>query len=684
PLKCCTNFSPHPLPFHRLKDFTVQDATTTCRLHAIIFTTVKNRRICANPKTLWVKHAVVHLRLVVMEKDPQEAALFEDPDFAADDSSLFSDYTTPLPRLVGRVTWLRPQHICKGPCLFSESLPDAYPKQGILGDCWLLCACTVLLKSRALLEQVMPPRQCVWGETGYCGEFRFRFWHCGSWQEVCVDDRLPCANNKLCFSRCHSTSAFWVALLEKAYAKLHGSYEELWAGQVCEAMVDLTGGVAKRWSLKKAVDTPTGRRLLPELSEEMRKRSYISCCVHSTPAVPCPECAGVDTCEDPFRRARVVATDTESLGEAVLGRGLEGGDLLARTQEAEFWVDETEFQQEFDEVTAGYPISDDFHLQSIYTGSSLIHSQQIGGCWVKGQSAGGCRNNSSYGSNPKFWLRVQEAGEVLLTLLQCRPWSSRRSYTLLPPGGSKRTQKQAHYQAIALHVWKVDRKYFNLAQTLNSEPCASSHMHAYDREVVVHTHLSAGYHLLITSTFRQGAEGHFLLRVHSTSAVGLSAVKVWAEPQCVGGEWEAVSTSGRWTAGSTAGGSRNFPSHGQNPRVPLTVTYDPGGTNIKVTLCQHSPENDLHAIGFHIYKVPDGEAVSMVISGAVQPTVSCVPHSHSQEVSVQCRLPPAGYIILPSTYQPDCSAEYTLTIEHRIHRYTHTHTHILTIQHRIH
>uniref|UniRef100_A0A4W4F034 C-C motif chemokine n=1 Tax=Electrophorus electricus TaxID=8005 RepID=A0A4W4F034_ELEEL len=61
-LKCCTNFSPHPLPFHRLKDFTVQDATTTCRLHAIIFTTVKNRRICANPKTLWVKHAVVHLR----------------------------------------------------------------------------------------------------------------------------------------------------------------------------------------------------------------------------------------------------------------------------------------------------------------------------------------------------------------------------------------------------------------------------------------------------------------------------------------------------------------------------------------------------------------------------------------------------------------------------------------------
>lgn len=47
--------------------------------------------------------------------------------------------------------------------------------------------------------------------------------------------------------------------------------------------MDLSGGVAERWSLKKSVNTPGGKSLFPELSEEMRKQSYISCCVHEAP-----------------------------------------------------------------------------------------------------------------------------------------------------------------------------------------------------------------------------------------------------------------------------------------------------------------------------------------------------------------------------------------------------------------
>ena len=41
-----------------------------------------------------------------------------------------------------------------------------------------------------------------------------------------------------------------MALVEKAYAKIHGSYEAIEGGMPIEAMVDLTGGLAERYELK--------------------------------------------------------------------------------------------------------------------------------------------------------------------------------------------------------------------------------------------------------------------------------------------------------------------------------------------------------------------------------------------------------------------------------------------------
>lgn len=43
-------------------------------------------------------------------------------------------------------------------------------------------------------------------------------------------------------------------------------------------------------------------------------------------------------------------------------------DLKSRLAEGEFWLDEAEFLSQFDDITVGYPISDEGHLKSIYTG----------------------------------------------------------------------------------------------------------------------------------------------------------------------------------------------------------------------------------------------------------------------------------------------------------------------------
>ena len=73
------------------------------------------------------------------------------------------------------------------------------------------------------------------------GIYRLKICKNGEWQDVLVDDYFPCfPNGQPIFSKAHGNE-LWVLLLEKAYAKLHGSYKALVGGCPHEAMMDLTG-----------------------------------------------------------------------------------------------------------------------------------------------------------------------------------------------------------------------------------------------------------------------------------------------------------------------------------------------------------------------------------------------------------------------------------------------------------
>ncbi|XP_060269831.1 calpain-13 isoform X2 [Ovis aries] len=78
---------------------------------------------------------------------------------------------------------------------------------------------------------------------------RPKFWRCGQWVEVVIDDRLPVLNNEYLFVKPRNKREFWPCLLEKAYAKFHGSYANLHYGYLPDALVDLTGGVVTNISL---------------------------------------------------------------------------------------------------------------------------------------------------------------------------------------------------------------------------------------------------------------------------------------------------------------------------------------------------------------------------------------------------------------------------------------------------
>ena len=102
---------------------------------------------------------------------------------------------------------------------------------GQLGNCWFAASIANLSLHKKLFAKVCPSDQSF--EKDYAGIFHFRFWKDGKWVNVVIDDYLPTINKgkTLFFMKSEQKNEFWSALLEKAYAKMHGSYEALHLGK---------------------------------------------------------------------------------------------------------------------------------------------------------------------------------------------------------------------------------------------------------------------------------------------------------------------------------------------------------------------------------------------------------------------------------------------------------------------
>ncbi|XP_072266407.1 calpain-13-like [Pyxicephalus adspersus] len=136
----------------------------------------------------------------------------------------------------------RPQLIVDGTSLFDISQSKR------LGDCWFLCAMGSLTLKPKLLQNIMPGDQEY--DAKYAGIFHFKLWHLGEWVDIVIDDMLPFLNGELLYVRPSSANEFWPCLLEKAYAKLLGSYQNLHWGFPEEAFVNLTGGITMTFDLR--------------------------------------------------------------------------------------------------------------------------------------------------------------------------------------------------------------------------------------------------------------------------------------------------------------------------------------------------------------------------------------------------------------------------------------------------
>ena len=140
---------------------------------------------------------------------------------------------------------------------------------GVLGDCWFLAAASSLADIQQFFEAICPTDQ----ESGFdAGIFKFRFWRYGEWIEVVVDDYLPTVGGELILNRSNEISEFWPALLEKAYAKIHGCYGALTNGLARHAFLDMTGSLIENFNLEDAPED-----LFEQLHHDFQLMAMMTC-----------------------------------------------------------------------------------------------------------------------------------------------------------------------------------------------------------------------------------------------------------------------------------------------------------------------------------------------------------------------------------------------------------------------
>ncbi|KAK3276717.1 hypothetical protein CYMTET_15233 [Cymbomonas tetramitiformis] len=184
-----------------------------------------------------------NLEQIAAECSPESP--FEDSLFAPGPSSLFHDPQNPPADGDNdlRFQWLRPREFCPGdPELFRDGAGAADVCQGCLGDCWFISAMAIL----AAGDEELLHKLVVSHEYADRGLYVFQFFKNGDWRKVAIDDRIPCKRSgSPAYASCPDPNEIWVPLMEKAYAKLHGNYEDIQSGCTEEGLRDLTGGASQ-------------------------------------------------------------------------------------------------------------------------------------------------------------------------------------------------------------------------------------------------------------------------------------------------------------------------------------------------------------------------------------------------------------------------------------------------------
>ncbi|XP_028460714.1 calpain-3b isoform X2 [Perca flavescens] len=468
--------------------------------------------------------------LELRDKYVTKKVVFEDPLFPADDSSLFYSHKPSM-----KIEWKRPSEICENPQFIIDGANRTDICQGELGDCWLLAAIACLTVNEKLLYRVIPPDQSF--TDNYAGIFHFQFWRYGEWIDVVVDDRIPTCKNQLVFTKSFRKNEFWSALLEKAYAKLHGSYEALKGGNTLEAMEDFTGGLTEFFELSEAP-----KDLYNIMRKALERGSLMGCSIDILSATDVEtrteqglvrghaySIIGLAECDEVAKDTRIRLIRLRNPWGWVLWKGpwsanskewstistADKDNLKKQTvEESEFWMSFDDFQRNFTKLEMCNLTPDTLQGDERHSWTVSVNE----GRWVRGSSAGGCRNfPHTFWTNPQYRLKLYEEdddpedGQATCTVV----------VALMQKGRRMQRHQGAKFLTIGFSIYEVPKEMCGQDQHLQKDfflytaSKAKCKTYINLREVTERFQLPPGEYVIIPTTFEAHQEGEFILRVFS-------------------------------------------------------------------------------------------------------------------------------------------------------------------------
>lgn len=575
---------------------------------------------------------------------------FDDSEFPPTNASLFP--SSPNRPGTNKIVWKRLYEMFPDGAFatFIRGPEEGRIVQGTLGDAWFLSALSMLVcTGYENLEKLF-----VFANPKH-GIYQIRFHKDGQWRLVTIDDRIPVdeATNTPVFSRCRNPAEVWVQLVEKAYAKLHGSYEAIEAGHICDALTDLTSEYAGEVQLKGDA---------AEVAEQLRiaaANGFLiglariepdATATYSSDGILTNHAYGVlgiyhDLAPTGVSlvRTRSVWTDREWTGRWAAKSRDWNAEVLRR-------------------MSPNFDDEDTFHLDTADVAKQFntLYTVRLGmeprwtryefqSEWSAGtQTAGGCVNFDSWIFNPQ-WKVLSLAPTTTRILVSVRQPDVKLRALMRSQGKTPLTDSSQLYAPIGMFVLRMPKpeEQFKLERAGTTDlVILSTYLTARENTIEFDAEPGVGY-AVVPSTFEPNIDSRFFLRIYTQQTAEVSELR-GARPNAI--------ARGVWShSQQTAGGSVDHPTWRDNPQFVLRIPRD---GKYKISIQQPLIE-PLPPIGFVIFKAEADLRPKLHLTDFV-----LVPREYmaTQNVATEVRLSAGDFNLMICCEKPSYANSFSVEV----------------------